>query len=223
MAESPAADVKDRPSILCVGQGSEPRPFFAEYAYFLWGQVNYDSEGNCQRPTDRTWTFLEIMLRPAGPSVTIAPVEVAEGLFLLGVTGTLREEVWLAAYLTALRSGALVLDGRDGTRVPLETLHEWVGDVGSRLAAADRVRAMFLDPRLAPFDSHNWWGGWKWVGQFATDLTSGLRVIMNAVQTGQADTDVLEWLRTERPQPFHREGWQYAMKVLGVKRPWWRF
>jgi hypothetical protein len=35
---------------------TEPRPFFAEVPYYLWGQVNYDSEGDCKSPTDREWT-----------------------------------------------------------------------------------------------------------------------------------------------------------------------
>ena len=45
---------------------------------------------------------------------------------------------------------------------------------------------MFLDPALAPFDAHGWWGGWKWRGTFATDFTLGLRLTMRAVQTGEA-------------------------------------
>ncbi len=42
---------------------SAPRPYFAEIPYALWGEVNYDSDGNCQRPTDREWTHLEVMQR----------------------------------------------------------------------------------------------------------------------------------------------------------------
>jgi hypothetical protein len=30
-----------------------PRPFFAEVPYYLWGQVNNDSAGNCKSPMDR--------------------------------------------------------------------------------------------------------------------------------------------------------------------------
>jgi hypothetical protein len=42
---------------------TEPRPYFAEIPYYLWGQVNYDSEGNCKSPTDRTWTWLDLTNR----------------------------------------------------------------------------------------------------------------------------------------------------------------
>lgn len=73
-----------RPLAPCVGHGPEPRPFFAEYPYFLWGEVNYDSDGDCRRPTDREWTQLDLTRRPFGPEVRIEPVEVAEGLRLLG-------------------------------------------------------------------------------------------------------------------------------------------
>src|SRR5262245_37540282 len=33
------------------------RPFFAEIPYYVWGEVNYDSMGDCKRPTDREWTW----------------------------------------------------------------------------------------------------------------------------------------------------------------------
>src|SRR5438270_201485 len=40
-----------------------PRPFFAELPYYLWGQVNYDSEGDCKKPTDRHWTRMYLKHR----------------------------------------------------------------------------------------------------------------------------------------------------------------
>ena len=42
---------------------TESRPFFAEFPYYLWGQVNYDSEGDCKSPTDRDWTWLDLTNR----------------------------------------------------------------------------------------------------------------------------------------------------------------
>jgi hypothetical protein len=50
-------------SRIVLGHGPEPLPFFAEYPYYLWGEVNYDSEGDCKRPTDRAWTRLELANR----------------------------------------------------------------------------------------------------------------------------------------------------------------
>lgn len=208
-----------RPGELHVQPGAGPLPFIAEYPYFLWGEVNYDSEGDCSQPTDRAWRHLYLALRPHGPVVHISPVETApetQGRAGLEVGGDLQHEVWLAAYLTALRTDGAVSDPETGASIPLDTLLGWVGDVAPRLAAADRIRAMFLDPKLAPFDSHSWWGGWKWVGEFSTDWTSGLRAIMNAVQTGHADAELCDWMRREKPKPFHRDGWMYALRVLGT-------
>jgi hypothetical protein len=42
---------------------TEPRPFFAELPYYLWGEVSYDSEGDCKSPTDQSWTWLDLMNR----------------------------------------------------------------------------------------------------------------------------------------------------------------
>src|SRR5438552_5826502 len=42
---------------------AEPPPFFAEVPYYVWGQVNYDSEGNCKSPTDRNWTWIDLTNR----------------------------------------------------------------------------------------------------------------------------------------------------------------
>jgi hypothetical protein len=36
----------------------QSRPFFAEIPYYIWGEINYDSEGDCKYPTDRTWTWI---------------------------------------------------------------------------------------------------------------------------------------------------------------------
>jgi hypothetical protein len=42
------------------------RPYFAELPYYLWGRVNYDSEGNCKNPLDREWTWMELTHRETG-------------------------------------------------------------------------------------------------------------------------------------------------------------
>jgi hypothetical protein len=48
-----------------------PRPFFAEVPYYLWGQVNYDSDGDCKSPTDRNWTAFYLTHRDTGERVTV--------------------------------------------------------------------------------------------------------------------------------------------------------
>src|SRR5262245_29193588 len=127
-------------------RGRAPLPFFAEYPYYLWGEVNYDSEGNCAKPTDRAWTSLELKNRETRERLTI---EVAGGSLVFE-----GDSAAAAAALTAHRMGRTPADA------PL--------DHAARIARADRVSAQFLDPNLAAFDSHGWWGGWKWVGGFAT-------------------------------------------------------
>lgn len=213
-----------RPESLYLGRPSGPDegfPFFAEYPYFLWGEVNYDSDGNCKRPTDRRWSRLSLQNRETGATVDIGFVKTAANSYFLEVSGSSSLDVCLAAYLTSLRSGCAVLDVRDGgiALVQPDTHLQWTGDVAERLQAANRIQDMFLDTKLSPFDSHNWWGGWKWVGNFSTDLTSGLRVIMDAVHTGHADPEVLDWMRHVTAKPFHREGLNYALRVLTGATP----
>lgn len=52
-----------------------PRPYFAEVPYYLWGQVNYDSEGDCKSPTDRKWTWLELTNRETRERLEITSQE----------------------------------------------------------------------------------------------------------------------------------------------------
>src|SRR5262249_26625195 len=144
--------------VVRLARNTEPLPFFAEYPYYLWGEVNYDSDGDCQRPTDRAWSSLSLKNRETRERLQIDR-EGAE----LGFDG---DSAVLAATLTAVRTGAAA------TLPP---------DHAERLARADLVRAQFLDPDLIVFDTHGWWGGWKWIGAFSTDFTSGLRVVMQCV------------------------------------------
>ena len=50
----------------------ETRPYFAEVPYYVWGQVNYDSEGDCDRPRDRNWTSLELTNRETQERLSIS-------------------------------------------------------------------------------------------------------------------------------------------------------
>ena len=183
-------------SEIVLERGAQPLPFFAEYPYYVWGEINYDSEGDCRRPTDREWSWLEILNRKTRERLSIRS---AEKLTISGPSAV------LAATLTALRTGAT-----SPATAP--------ADHGNRVARAARVRAQFLDEMLAPFDSHGWWGGWKWVGAFSTDLTSGLRVVMQCVHERRiVDPGVLGFLRSwsaEPPQQFHHDGVKFALEYL---------
>ncbi len=187
--------------------GRDALPFFAEYPYFVWGPVNYDSDGDCKRPTDRAWTWLHVRNRmTAGDEFDVSPL-AGEHEHLLEVTGSREESCLLAARLTALRTGGVLLDAP-----PPDP-----SDVQARLALADRVRRMFVNPDLAPFDTHGWWGGWKWFGENCTEFTAGLRQLMNMVEARQADAEDIRWLREwwdTPPFDFHRDGVRHALRLL---------
>ena len=177
--------------------GPEALPFFAEYAYYLWGEINYDSDGDCKKPTDRAWTSLVLTNRNTRERLSI---EVSPRREVV-IEGPSAVE---AAALTAIRTGAT-------PRLP--------DDHAMRITRADRSRTQFLDPNLAAFDSHGWWGGWKWVGDFSTDFTSGLRVVMQSVHERRlVDPGLLDFLRSwqaEPPLEFHEVGVAFAIEFLG--------
>ena len=47
------------------------RPFFAEIPYYLWGEVNYDSDGDCEKPTDQNWNQFYLRNRENSEEVII--------------------------------------------------------------------------------------------------------------------------------------------------------
>jgi hypothetical protein len=164
---------------------TELRPFFAEVPYYLWGQVNYDSEGDCKTPTDRGWNWLELTNRETKESVTVmaqaddwtiegeAPLASRTGLFM------------------ATRCRAEWIDG-----FPAQELQGW--DHEQALARAARVQTEFERPELRPFDvGHLFWGSWKWIGWYATEFTWVGRWIMHSVVTGdkRAVNLCIGWLR----------------------------
>jgi len=184
-------------SRITIERGPEPLPFFAEYPYYLWGEVNYDSDGDCERPTDRAWKSLELMNRDSRERLTIECSEAGRVV----IEGASARE---AAALTMLRTGGPVADA------PADHI--------ARLARADQVRAQLLDANLAAFDSFGWWGGWKWIGEFSTDLTSGLRIVLQSVHEQRlVDAGLLDFLRAwqaEPPEDFHRDGVAFAVEHL---------
>jgi hypothetical protein len=145
------------------------RPYFAELPYALWGDVNYNSEGDCRRPTDRAWTWLQLTHRETGAEVTVDP---DDGLFRVrSDDGPLAAQT--AAFLLARAGGEAV--GAD----PRAAVGDW--SVDDALLASARVRAEFPRPELVPFDDDVFWGSWKWVGPTGTTYTWVGRWIMNAV------------------------------------------
>jgi hypothetical protein len=70
-------------------------------------------------------------------------------------------------------------------------------DHAAALDRTARVRETFGRPELAPFDSHLFWGSWKWVGAYATEFTWVGRWIMQSMLTrdGRAVFLSIDWLR----------------------------
>ncbi len=158
------------------------RPYFAEVPYYLWGQVNYDSDGDCRRPRDREWTSLYLGNRDTDERIEISIRETG-----WQVEGSEPSAARAALFLSR-RCGA-------GTGERLECGKDW-----DHARAAGRAAAVALEferPELDLFDSHLWWGSWKWIGWYATELTWIGRWIMHSVvrRDARAVKACVEWLR----------------------------
>ena len=181
-----------------------PRPYFAELPYALWGEVNYDSEGDCKRPTDQEWTCLELTNRDTRQRVTVTN---PENDFEIE-----SDDPQLAARTTVylLERCAGQISGAD----PRPLVGEWSFPLAQDRTA--RVRADFPRPELKPFDSHWFWGSWKWVGWFATDLTWVGRWIMNSLLTKDTRAVFLcvQWLKQPSVHPNQSIALRHALKLL---------
>lgn len=183
---------------------TEARPFFAEVPHYLWGQINYDSDGNCKSPTDRDWTELVLTNR-----------ETDERVEMLG-----REDIWeirgedplagRAAHFLVSRCRGEWIDPP-----PAEFLQNWDHERASARAA--RVRMEFERPELRPFAVGKlFWGSWKWIGWFATDCTWVGRWIMHSVvyNDSRAVELCIAWLRDGTFAEQQSEALRYALSRL---------
>ena len=180
---------------------TEPRPFFAEVPYYLWGQVNYDSEGDCKSPTDRNWTCLELTNRETRERLHFS--SEAESWEISGEDPTAARA---AQFLTSRCGGQWI------SPLPAQQLSGW--DHDRALARADRVRAEFERPELGPFDVGHWfWGSWKWVGWFATEFTWVGRWIMHSVVTNdpRAVNLCIHWLHDGTVNELQSRALRYAL------------
>lgn len=182
------------------------RPYFAEIPYYLWGQVSYDSDGDCRRPRDRGWSWMDLQNRVTRRRISIeTPADgpwTAEGD---------EPEAARAARFLATRSGALAT----GRRPPPDV--EWNHEAAAARAA--EVAREFEQPELELFDSQFWWGSWKWIGWFATDSTWVGRWIMHSVprRDARAVNLCIEWLR-DRHFPEHGVALRAALAILTGER-----
>lgn len=182
-------------------QLSKQRPFFAELPYYLWGQVNYDSDGNCDRPTDREWTELLLENR-----MTKEILEI-----------TAKGKEWCVKgdeKLAARAERFLVERAGPVDAVRTDAINDELHRQGLR--RADAVAKEFCAKELQPFDTHLFWGSWKWIGWFATDFTSSGRWIMHSVvrKDPRAVSLCIDWLKQGTYSPEQSAALRTALNRL---------
>jgi hypothetical protein len=180
-----------------------PRPYFAEIPYYLWGDTNYDSEGDCAHPTDQQWTWIDLINRESKAQVLIAQ----EGNEWT-VEGT-EPDASRAAHFLKLRCDALPL-----VRDPSQNIDDW--DHKAAEDWAHKVRQVFERVELEPFDNQLFWGSWKRIGWRATQFTWVGRWIMHSVLTHdtRAVSLIMDWLRQGTIDERQSEVLRYALKRL---------
>lgn len=183
---------------------TQPRPYFAELPYYIWGQVNYDSEGDCKCPTDRQWHWIELTHRETDEHLTVSGES-----HVWTVAGPDPTAARLAHFL-AVRCGGRLL----GTSPP-DALGDW--DHQQALQRAARVERDFKRSELEPFDKgHLFWGSWKWIGWFATEFTWVGRWIMDSVLRNDTRAVNLcaDWLKEGTYSEAQSEALRYALNRL---------
>lgn len=177
------------------------RPFFAELPYYVWGQVNYDSEGDCKTPLDRNWTWMELTHRETDEHLDI--VSDGDEWTILGPDPAAAR----IALFMQQRCNAIILGAS-----PKAQLENW-----SHKEAAERatkIATAFQNHLLTPFaDGHMFWGSWKWIGWFGTEFTWVGRWIMDSVvrKDSRAVNLCIEWLRGGT---FNESILRYALEQL---------
>lgn len=183
---------------------SSPRPYFAEFPYALWGEVNYDSDGNCKRPTDQEWTELELRHRDTDENVEITGSGQEFSVESENPALAARATIFFAE-----RSGATIIGD-----APQPYTGAW--SYSSAYAVTSRIRAEFPRKELIPFDSHLFWGSWKWVGWYSTDFTWVGRWIMNALlmHDTRAVSLCIDWLKAGTLNPNRSVALRHALQLL---------
>jgi len=184
-----------------------PRPYFAEIPYALWGEVNYDSEGDCKWPTDRSWTEIYLTNRESRQSVHISSIENAF-------------EVESIDTQLAARAATYLLERCSGKNIginPKAKIGNWSYVKAEKKTI--RIRSEFPRPELKPFDLKLFWGSWKWVGWYATEFTWVGRWIMNSilVKDTRAVFLCIQWLKQPPVHPEQSAALRYALNLLTSK------
>ena len=183
---------------------TRPRPYFAELPYYIWGQVNYDSEGDCKGPTDRQWHWIELTHREIDEHLTVSS----------------ENDIWTVdgPDPTAARLAHFLMvrcDARALGPAPADAVGDW--DHHHALERAARVEREFERPELEPFaNGHLFWGSWKWIGWFATEFTWGGRYFMDSVLRNDTRAVHLcaDWLQQGTYSEAQSEALRYALNRL---------
>lgn len=166
-------------------QITSPRPFFAELPYYVWGRVNYDSEGNCKNPLDCGWTWIELTNRE-----TKERLEISSDETVWTISGADPAASRIAHFLQRRCDGEWIAG------LPQPDVGVW--DHEQAANRAKLVATTFRNDLLVPFAvRHMFWGSWKWIGWFATDFTWVGRWIMDSLVRNdmRAVNLCIEWLR----------------------------
>jgi hypothetical protein len=168
--------------------------------------VNYDSDGDCERPRDRRWTWMDLTNRVTRKRLSIETP--ADDLW--SVQGDEPDAARAARFLSS-RCGARVI----GRAPPPDA--GW--DHAAAVARAAEVAGVFEQRELDLFDSRVWWGSWKWISWYATDFTWVGRWIMYALprRDARAVNLCIEWLR-DRHFPEHAVALRAALEMLTGER-----
>lgn len=183
-------------------QVENEKPFFAEFPYYLWGEVNYDSEGDCVVPTDRNWNYLFVQNRE-----TCETFEIVGQDSILEIKGDSEKlEMKVAKFLIARCNGKL-LEG-------VVELDSWDHEAANK--RTERIQLDFNNTILKPFDSHLFWGSWKWTGCFATEFTWVGRMIMNSLLISDKRAVILciDWLRAGTFNREQSDALRYALNLF---------
>jgi hypothetical protein len=178
------------------------RPFFAELPYYLWGQVNYDSEGDCRTPLDRNWKWMELTHRETDEHLDIAS-DGNEWTISGPDPAAARLAFFMLKRCNAENVGPYLED----------QLRSW--NHNEAAARATRVAAEFQNELLMPFaNGHMFWGSWKWIGWFGTEFTWVGRWIMDSVvrNDARAVNLCIYWLRNGTCHESQSKTLRYALE-----------
>ena len=127
-------------------------PYFAILPYYLWGEVNYNSDGDCKTPLDKTWTYLEVYDRS-------------------------NRDNYFAINVNKNKTKLIIKGNSESVKGIFDFFSKSPNEKAMKRALA--VNYCFEHPALKKFATdHSFWGSWKWIGTMASEFTITGRWIM---------------------------------------------